>query len=146
MANAERKGLNSYNMLVTFNPKHSEMSRTELGEALSKIGEEQKFKQSKIEGVFTAKVSDSRKVVARLREMCIADPNMFAFTHHYVPIDAWCKSDIREMQKLIKKAAVGILENDEWKISVRRRHWNKLEGTKLVLKLAQAIERGRISL
>ena len=92
---------------------------------LSKIGEEQKFKQSKIEGVFTAKVSDSRKVVARLREMCIADPNMFAFTYHYVPIDEWCKSDLRTMKSRVKKNSEKISDSEKWKIDINRRAWKK---------------------
>ena len=135
-----------FNLLVSFNPSHAGMAETELNEVLSKIGEKPKITLTSAEGLFKVAVSDARKVVGRLRNLCQADPNMFVATHHYTPIDTWCKSEVTQMQKCVKSAASAISQSDRWKMQLAKRHWKKLDGTELIIKLTEVIDREHVDL
>jgi len=135
-----------FNMLVSFNPSHAGMAETELNAVLSKIGEKPKILATSAEGLFKVAVSDARKVVGRLRNLCQADPNLFAATQHYTPIDSWCKSELTHMQKSVKSAASGISQSERWKMHLAKRHWKKLEGTDLIIKLTKVIDREHVDL
>jgi len=140
------KSSKKFNLLVSFNPNHASTAESELAHVLQKIGENPKIAQTGVEGLFKTAVSDARKVVSRLRNLCQADPNLFAATHHYTPIDVWCKSDVSSIQKQIKLAALGIEESDKWKLELNKRHWKKMEGGQLIIKLTDVIERENVDL
>ncbi len=135
-----------FNMLVTFNPNHSGTAGKELNEVLQKIGEKPRIMSSNIEGLFKVSVSDARKVVSRLRSLCQADPERFISTHHYVPIDKWCKSDIAEMKRLIKSLVPGIGKSDRWKMTLNKRHWDKAGQTDIIMSLTGVIDRDNVDL
>ena len=135
-----------FNLLVSYDPNHAGLAQTELNEALNKIGEKPKIKVSEVEGLFKVNVSDARKVVKRLTNLCEADPNLFAATFHYTPIDVWCKSEVSQIQKHIKKAASDIDESESWKLGLNKRHWTKMDGTKLIIKLTEVIDLKNVDL
>jgi len=140
------KTTGKFNLIVSFNPSHSGTAESELATVLQKIGERPKIVQTGVEGLFKVAVSDARKVVSRLRNLCQADPNLFAATHHYTPVDAWCKSDVSQMQKLIKSASSGISQQEKWKLGLNKRHWKKMEGGELIVKLTKVIDRENVDL
>jgi tRNA(Ser,Leu) C12 N-acetylase TAN1 len=135
-----------FNLIVTYDPTHAGTAENELNAVLKKIGEKPKIITSEAEGLFKVAVSDARKVVGRLRDLCRADPNLFVVTYHYIPIDSWCKSDTGVMQKSIKPLALGIGENERWKMNISKRHWDKLSGTELIIKLTDVIDREKVDL
>ncbi len=135
-----------FNLLVTFNPNHSGTAGKELNEVLQKIGEKPRIMSSNIEGLFKVAVSDARKVISRLRSLCQADPDRFVATHHYVPIDSWCKSDVTEMKRLIKSLVPGIGKSDRWKMALNKRHWDKAGQTETIMSLTGVIDRDNVDL
>ena len=134
------------NMIVTFDPNHRGTAELELMEVLKQAGEKPQIGQTEIEGLFKVAVSDSRKAAAKIRSLCGSNPNLFAVTHHYTPIDHWCQSDVVAMQKLIRAASSGIGQNEKWKMGLNKRHWDQLEGGKLIMKLTDVVDRKHVDL
>ena len=134
------------NMIVTFDPNHRGTAELELREVLKQAGEKPQIGQTEIEGLFKVAVSDSRKAAAKIKSLCGSNPNLFSVTHHYTPIDRWCSSDISTMQKAIKQASAGIGQNEKWKMDLNKRHWDQLEGVKLIMKLTDVIDRKEVDL
>lgn len=136
----------AYNLLITFNPNHPSAAEKEISDVLTRIGEKPKLAATESEGVLKAKVSSARKVVERLHKLCGADPNLFVMTFRYIPIDAWCKADVRQIKLCVKKAAKEIGSGDRWKISIGKRMWKKMDELALVKELTEGIEEGEVEL
>jgi len=136
----------SIKLLVSYDPNHIGSAEKELAEVLTRIGEKANINKSEVEGLFKVAVSDGRKVAQRLRDLCTADPNLFQVTHHYVPVDHWCKSDITPMKTLIKGLAKDIGDSEKWRLSVKKRHWKKMDEMKLIETLADSIENEHVDL
>ena len=134
------------NMIVTFDPNHRGTAELELREVLKQAGEKPQIGQTEIEGLFKVAVSDSRKAVAKIKSLCGTNPNLFSVTHHYTPIDQWCQSGVSAMQKAIRAASSGIGQNEKWKMGLNKRHWDQLEGVKLIMKLTDVIDRKEVDL
>ena len=135
-----------YNLLVTFNPNHAAAAQKELAAALARIGEKPKISAAQSEGIFKVNVSDARKVISRLEKLCHADPNLFAATYHYTPIDAWCGSSLSEMQRSVRKLAAAIHDNEKWKLAINKRMWDRMNAAELVTKLADVVEKEKVDL
>lgn len=134
------------NMIVTFDPNHRGTAEIELREVLKQAGEKPQIGQTEVEGLFKVAVSDARKAAAKIRGLCSSNPNLFSVTHHYTPIDHWCQSDVSAMQKLIGAASSGIGQNEKWKMGLNKRHWDSMEGGKLIIKLTDVVERKKVDL
>ncbi len=134
------------NMIVTFDPNHRGTAELELREVLRQVGEKPQIGQTEVEGLFKVAVSNARAAAAKIRNLCGSNPNLFAVTHHYTPIDSWCQSDVSAMQKLIRAASSGIGQNEKWKMGLNKRHWDQLEGGKLIVKLTDVVERKNVDL
>lgn len=143
---AQPKIAGRFNMIITFDPSHAGTAEAELKAALGRIGEKAAIARTEAEGLIKAKVSDARKAVEKLTKLCRSDSQAFKVTHHYTPIDNWCKSELKEMQKAIKAASAAIGQSEKWRLGLNKRHWDKLEGTKLILKLTEVIERDNVDL
>jgi tRNA(Ser,Leu) C12 N-acetylase TAN1 len=136
----------AHNLLVTYHPRQRAAAAEELDGVLRKIGEAPKIVDSTVEGVLLARVSDSRRVVNRLRDLMRADPSSFMLTYHYTPIDTWCTSTLTAMQTAITSAAKGIDEHEKWCLDLHKRNWDKLDGVSLKVKLTKDIKTGTVSL
>lgn len=134
------------NMIVTFDPNHRGTAELELREVLKQAGEKPQIGQTEVEGLFKVAVSNARAAVAKIRTLCSNNPNLFAVTHHYTPIDNWCQSEVPAMQKLIRAASAGIGQNEKWKMGLNKRHWDKLEGVQLIMKLTEVVDRKHVDL
>lgn len=135
-----------FNLIVTYDPNHEGTAKKELEEVLAKIGEKPRIADSGVGGLFKVYVSDARRVVKRLADLCKADPNLFVATNSYTPIDAWCSSEPEAMQKKIKPLESGIGTSERWKMVLNKRHWDKMKGTKLIIKLTESISRAKVDL
>lgn len=134
------------NMIVTFDPNNRGTAEIELMEVLRQAGEKPQIGQTEVEGLFKVAVSNARAAAAKIRNLCHSNPNLFSVTHHYTPIDSWCQSEVSAMQKLIRSASAGIGQNDKWKMGLNKRHWDKLEGAQLIIKLTEVVDRKKVDL
>ncbi len=134
------------NMIVTFDPNHRGTAELELREVLKQAGEKPQIGQTEVEGLFKVAVSNARAAAAKIRNLCSSNPNLFSVTHHYTPIDSWCQSEVSAMQKLIRSASAGIGQNEKWKMGLNKRHWDKLEGVQLIIKLTEVVDRKSVDL
>lgn len=134
------------NLIVTFDPNHRGTAELELREVLKQAGERPQIGQTEVEGLFKVAVSDARKAVARIKGLCRANSGLFSVTHHYTPVDKWCSAEVSEMQKVIRAVSAGIGQNEKWKLGLNKRHWDKLEGGQLIIKLTDVIERKNVDL
>ncbi|MBI2663788.1 hypothetical protein HYX10_00410 [Candidatus Woesearchaeota archaeon] len=50
------------------------------------------------------------------------------------------------MQKKIKPLESGIGTSERWKMVLNKRHWDKMKGTKLIIKLTESISRAKVDL
>ncbi|HLD97618.1 MAG TPA: THUMP domain-containing protein [Candidatus Nanoarchaeia archaeon] len=134
------------NMIVTFDPNHRGTAELELREVLKQAGEKPQIGQTEIEGLFKVAVSNARQAVAKIKSLCKSNPNLFSVTHHFTPIDNWCQSDVQAMQKLIRQVSEDIETNEKWKMGLNKRHWDKLEGVQLIIKLTDVVDRKNVDL
>lgn len=134
------------NLLVTYDPNHKGTAQAEIKEAFGRLGERYELIDTDVDGLFKLKTQDARRVVKKLTDLCRRERQILATTHHYTPIDGWCKSDIADMQRLVKGLAANIGQNERWKMGINKRHWDKLHGTELIMKLTEVIDRPRVDL
>ena len=50
------------------------------------------------------------------------------------------------MQKLIRQVSEDIETNEKWKMGLNKRHWDKLEGVQLIIKLTDVVDRKNVDL
>ncbi len=134
------------NLLVTFDPNHKGTAIQELKDNLKGIGEKFDMEQAGVEGLVKLSVTDPRKAVAKLTNMCRKDHTAFMVTHHYVPIDTWSKSEVEDIQHSIVNLLHKIKDNESWKLNLNKRHWDKMGGVELILKLTDVIDRKHVDL
>lgn len=134
------------NLIVTFDPNHRGTAEMELREVLRRAGEKPHIGWTEVEGLFKAAVSDGKKAASRIAELCKTNPELFSVTHHYLPIEKWVRSEIQAMQRTIKELTAGIGKSEKWKLGLSKRHWDKLEGGKLIMKLTEVVDRPNVDL
>ncbi len=134
------------NLLVTYDPSHKGSASQELKDNFKAIGEKLSIEETGVEGLFRLTVSDPRKVVARLAAMCRKDHTAFAATHHYIPIDTWTRSDVAAMQSAISALCSKISDDESWKLNLAKRHWDKMGGVDLILKLTEVVDKPHVDL
>lgn len=133
------------NLLVTFDPNKPASAKEEIQNLLRELNESVKIEDSGIGGVFKLTVSDSRKAVRKLSELCRNSPDKFNRTFHWVPIDRWCSSDVERMQQAIRELANNIDDNEKWKLSLERRNY-PLHERELMIKLTEVIDKPNVDL
>lgn len=134
------------NLLITFDPTHAGMAQEEAKAILKEVGEEAEFLESKIDGLFKVKVSDAKAVVKKVREECENNPAKFEKTFHWIPIEKWCKSEIKDMQDTIKSFVDGIKQEEKWKMDLGKRQWDKMPTPELIVKLTDPVDRPNVDL
>ncbi len=134
------------NLLITFDPNHKGIAEAEIKEAMLRAGERYEIVSTSVEGLFKLKTQDARRVVKKLADLYRRENQLLNTTHRYIPIDAWCKSEVTEMQKIIKGLVPNIGQNERWKMNISKRHWDKMHGTELIIKLTEVIDRAKVDL
>ena len=134
------------NLLVTFDPTHDVKAKEEVEGLLGIIKDKPKFLKSKIAGLFLLVVKDSRKAVKALRDAAKADPDQFAFTYHWVPVDEWISSDLKALKKKMKEFNKKIDPEKTWKLSVAKRNYEEHKTPELILALTEEIDKPKVDL
>jgi tRNA(Ser,Leu) C12 N-acetylase TAN1 len=91
-------------------------------------------------------VPDARKAIKVLKEIAKKDGSKFKYTFNWWPVDKWCKANVAEMQKIIKKLQEDIKDNEKWKMDLVKRKVEKDLGKDLIIKLTDVVNKKCIDL
>jgi tRNA(Ser,Leu) C12 N-acetylase TAN1 len=134
------------NLIVTFDPSHSESAKKEISELMNEI--KQKFEILDIEdGVAEIMCEDPRKAISKLENKAKRNLHEFHQTNHWIPIDFWTKNSIPDIQKKLKEIEKLIKVREKWKMEIKtRKVKEKPDELKLIIQLAESIDRKNIDL
>lgn len=135
------------NLLITYDPSHVKKAEDEAKALLKAAGEDAKFIESKVEGVFLLRTKKDPKELARqLRKAGKADPTQFSATYHWVPIETWVKTDVKAIGKVLQDFDKKMDPAKSWKLDLAKRHYDKASVTDLILKLTEFIDKPKVDL
>ncbi len=130
------------NLLVTFDPVHTESAKAEIEAVFSEIGK--KITIEKIEdGLAELSVDNAREVINDLKKVTA---EKFKYTFYWWPVDEWCKSSIEEMQECIKKIQEGIKAEEKWKMDLAKRKVTQEYPKDLIIKLTDVVDKSKVDL
>jgi tRNA acetyltransferase TAN1 len=147
-----------FNLLVSGQHDGSHEARREIEERLAEVGARiERLEPSEIEGIFLVTVimvcesprecwvEDIKKVVAHLRDMCRTEPEKFAHTVYWVPIEFWVPSSMPEMVAAVNELSDRIQEHENWKMQLHKRGGAE-HTAELIKALTEPIEKGHVNL
>ena len=130
------------NLLVTFDPVHEGSAKTEITTLIKEVGKEAKI--IKVEaGLAELSVANARgtvKAVAKLSK------DKFNYTFYWWPVDKWCKSEMKDMQKVIKQLEKGIAKEEKWKMDLAKRKTTKEYPKDIIIKLTDIVDKPNVDL
>ena len=133
------------NLLISYNPNRKVSAQREVETVFQSIKERPRFLKSTHPGVFKMRVKDPKAVVKKLNRLHNRKPEHFKVTFHYTPLDKWCKSSIKEMQRHVRKYDKVIRNRERWKMDLKkRRHRSKSDA--VIIKLTQMINKENVDL
>src|SRR3989338_8077052 len=133
------------NLLVTHEPSHAGSAREEVEKLLKVIKQKAKFLKSGSDGVFELSVGNAKKLVKSLGRLK-NKKGMFEHTFHWVPIDKWAVTNVKAIQKEVKKLQKGIKKSEKWKIELHKRGLDKMHSTELIISLAEVVDKPKVDL
>lgn len=135
------------NMLVTFRPNQKGHAENEMRSRLKDVNAYvDSIEHTNVEGVCEIRVlGDPKEVVADLRKLCFEDPEMFPYTHHWVPIEKWVEPYMDEMLKVTTEYGKQIIANERWMLHLHKRHTG-MHSSDLIEKLTAPINKGTVDL
>jgi tRNA(Ser,Leu) C12 N-acetylase TAN1 len=133
-------------LIVTFDPSHAGSAKEEVNRVLKEVKKEAKHLKSEIDGLFKLKIGNSKDVVKSLKKLHSKKPDLFERTCHWTPIEKWCKSSVKDMQKTVKKMQEKIKKTDKWKMELTKRHYPKSSTVDLILKLTEVVDKPKVDL
>ncbi len=133
------------NLLVTHEPSHAGSAKEEVERALKAVKQKAKFLKSDVEGVFKLRVGNAKKLVKSLSKLK-SKKGMFEHTFYWIPIDKWIATNVKSMQKEVKKLQNGIKKAEKWKMDLHKRHFDSMHSTELIMKLTEVIDRPKVDL
>lgn len=133
-------------LIVTYEPNHVASSKEEIETVLNEIKVKPKFLKSDFGGLFLLDVPKAKDVVKKLTALAKKDKKKFTRTYHYIPVEKWVKSEIKDMQNAIKPLVKKIKENEKWKMDLAIRHYNKHDFKELIVKLTEVVDRKNVDL
>jgi tRNA acetyltransferase TAN1 len=136
------------NLLVTYDRANRSPAHFEVKQVLKRVGEENpRFLPSRVRGLFSILIQmNPKEVTKKLDILCREDPSQFWYTYHWVPVEKWCPSMIKEMSVIVKQFAERILPEERWRISLNKRFYNKYHTQELVEHLAEQVDRPNVDL
>ncbi|MEM2933046.1 MAG: THUMP domain-containing protein [Candidatus Pacearchaeota archaeon] len=133
------------NLLVTFDPVHQESAKKEIEALLEEIDKSGKIMKIS-DGLAQLTVKDARKLIDKLFEIIKKDVEKFNYTFSWWPVDAWCKAEIKEMQKTIAEIQKGIKNEEKWKMELAKRETKKEYPKDLIIKLTDVVNKPKVDL
>jgi len=132
------------NLLVSYARGHYGRARREIARILGRFGAPGPgIAETGVPGLCVVHTSlDSRQVVARCAGLGRTEPQAFAFTIKWVPVDWWCGKDLDAIARLIEARIVPRIGAQEtWAMQVEKRGWAQYRTADIVERLAELIER-----
>jgi len=133
------------NLLVSFDPVHEESAKAEILGLLKEAKHKAKLLKATA-GLAEVSVADAKKAVKAVLEIAKKDIEKAKYTFNWWPVDKWCKADVAEMQKVIKKLQESIKTEESWKMDLIKRNVTKDLGKDLIIKLTDVIEKHHVDL
>tara|TARA_Y100000310_G_C20674459_1_gene812153 strand:- start:1797 stop:2309 length:513 start_codon:yes stop_codon:yes gene_type:complete len=133
------------NLLISYNPNRRVSAEREIENVFQQIKERPKFLNSTHPGVFKLRVRDPKAVVKKLNRLHQRKPDQFKVTCHYTPLDKWCKSSIKEMQRQVRKYDKVIKNKENWKMDLKKRR-HRSRSNAVIMKLTQVINKENVDL
>lgn len=133
-------------LIISYDPVHEDVARQSVEAVFSEIGVKHEFLESEYGGVFLLDVDDPKTAVKELRNLCLENKDIFNWTFHYVPVDKWITSEVKDMRAAVSSVAAGIGENDKWKLDLTRRHYHQHDDHELIIKLTDVVDAGEVDL
>ncbi len=132
------------NLIITYDPNHTNKSREEVKELLEDAGEI-KFFDSEFEGVFLVHVKDPKAIIRNLAQKIEDEPYKFKYTFRWTPVDMWCSTKQEDMIMAVKALNSKIARQESWKMEIGKRGY---EGSTmdLLTTLAEHIDKPKIDL
>lgn len=135
------------NLLVTHDLQHAASARDNVRHVLAHLGASGRFLEVATPGAFALDVpGDARLVVRAAADRCRHDAPRFAHTHHWRPVDAWVRSELREMTRAVERLAPRIGPEDPWRLTLAIHGPSRWRTADLVPPLTEPIRRGRVQL
>ena len=134
------------NLVVTYDPSHGTMAKQEIEYLFRKIKMPVSFTESQVTGLFRLKTMDAREAVKKLTGLSESEPGLFLTTRHFVPVDAWTASNVKDMQKAISGLEHEISNSDKWKLDLHKRQWDEMNENELVHELTDVVDRPKVDL
>ncbi|MBI2558071.1 hypothetical protein HYW20_02005 [Candidatus Woesearchaeota archaeon] len=133
------------NLLVTHEPSRAGSAKEEVEKALKAIKQKAKFLKSDVDGLFKLRVGNAKKTVKSLGKLK-SKKGMFEHTFYWIPIDKWIATNVKSMQKEVKKLQNGIKKTEKWKMDLHKRHFDSMHSTELIMKLTEVIDKPKVDL
>jgi len=133
-------------LIISNDPVHSDAAREAVEAVFSEIGTKPGFLDSEYGGVFLMDIQNPKQAVKELRNLSLENKDIFGWTYHYIPVDRWVSSEVKDMQEAVKSLASGIGENDKWKLDLTKRHYHRYQDRDLVIKLTDVVQTGEVDL
>ena len=133
------------NLLVTHDHSHAGSAKEEIEKALKAVKQKAKFLKSEIEGIYKLRVGNAKKLVKSLSKLK-NKKGMFEHTYHWIPIEKWIATNVKAMQKEIKKLQKGIKKNEKWKMDLHKRHFEQINSIDLIMLLTEAVDKPKVDL
>jgi tRNA acetyltransferase TAN1 len=136
------------NLLVTFDPMNYSEAQAEVLDVLKEIGEHKpEFLYSDVQGLFQVRVDMNPKEITRkLDALCRIDPSKFWYTYHWIPVDKWRRSTIKDMSEVVKEFAERIKTNERWRMRINKRVFEKYHTDELIEKLTKHVDKPNVDL
>ncbi|UCD20664.1 MAG: hypothetical protein JSW08_02725 [archaeon] len=133
------------NLIVSFDPVHEEAAKAEILGILKESKNTGKL-VGVSEGLAEVSVTNPRKAIKGLLVLAKKNINKFRYTFNWWPVDKWCKSDISDMQKVIKVLQKKIKDNEAWKLDLIKRKLIKNYGSELIVRLTDVVDKKNVNL
>jgi tRNA(Ser,Leu) C12 N-acetylase TAN1 len=140
--------MRDYNILVTFHPNNKAKAEEEI---VQRIKENdlvlEDMIESSVSGLVLLRVTgDGRAAIKKLRAFAMRFPEVFQYTHHWVPIEEWVSSEPDVMVGAASKFGERIGENDRWKLDLHKRQYEGGSNLDMVKMLTEPIAKGTVDL
>jgi len=122
------------------------MARQEIEFLFKRIKVPVSFSSSEVNGLFKLRTKDSRRAVQKLAVLSEREPGTFLLTYHYVPIDEWTASNVKDMRQAVGNLESEIKDSEKWKLDLKRRHWDKVSEGDLIAELTDVVDKPKVDL
>lgn len=133
------------NLLVTFDPVHTESAKSEIDNLLKEIKEKAKVVKAE-EGLAEISAGDAKALIKKIVALAKKNIDKFNYTFNWWPIDKWCKVEVKEMQKVIGDLQKNIKATEKWKLELAKRKTEKDYGKDIIIKLTEVVDKPKVDL